>query len=957
MKKLLQVIPFLILALPSFAQEFGIPFSKYYSSKEYNGGIQNFSIGQDQNGLIYVANNFGLLEYDGTTWERHPLPNSTKIRDLLIENNKRIYIAGQGQLGYFRPNHIGRMEFISWITQLPLKYQNVEEVWKIFKIHERLIFCTIKNLFIFDQNGALVNIIESIGEFESFHLSNNQLYFQDSEKGLLKLEKNEAVLLSDKAKLKTELLSGILETTSGELQVFTEKGEIYLFSSQNLNSWSPLNLPKLSKVNKAIRLRNGNIAVGTQYDGLYVLKENGSLELHMNQEKGLQNNTVISIFEDKSGNLWLGHNNGITLLELSLPFRLLGPEKGILGTGYAAKLFQEDIYLGTNIETGKMSGSGEKITKISNSEGQAYSFGQIEGNLLMGHNEGAFLIKNDRADPIPGVKGVWGFLPLKDRPNLILAGTYKGLVLFEEKNGNYFFVRKLKGFEESCRLIQQDELGNIWMSHGYKGIYKLSLSDDLTEVNYKFYGNKEGLPTNLLNSVWKIGGRVVFTTEYGIYIYNPSTDRFEKDAVFSPYFDNEFLITSLVEDPIGNIFYIGNKEVGVLEKQSDGTFQKNHQIFNKIIPLLNDDLQNVSLLRSNEVLFAANEGFIWYKLDINKIMPPTYPAFIKAVYLTKPGDSLLALGKHIEMMEQKFGTEGKGLELPFNQADIRFEFTNSIPNNENTTQFRFWLEGLESEYGEWTNKRDKAYTNLREGKYTFHVQSKDIYGQIAEAIPFNFTVLPPWYRTSLAWFIYLIASVLFILLAYKKVDKQYQKKTQALTARQKKELEEKSKDLRNSQQELEKLKTEKLEVEIENKNKELASATMHLLNKNGFIDQTKSQLSLIIKKSKNQEVKNELQKVIHSIDKNIAEDDDWKQFEIHFDQVHGDFMHRFKRAYPNLSPQEIKLTAYLRMNLSTKEIAFLMNISPRGVEISRYRLRKKLQLERSDNLQEFILKF
>jgi DNA-binding CsgD family transcriptional regulator/ligand-binding sensor domain-containing protein len=937
----------------------GIPFSKYYSSKDYNGGIQNFSIGQDKNGLIYVANNFGLLEYDGTSWDRYALPNSTKIRDILIENNGRIYVAGQGQLGYFRPNDIGKLEFISWIPQLPLDYQNVEEVWKVFKINGNYTFCSFENIFIFDQNGSLISIVESLGDFISFHMSNNQLYFQDSERGLMKLEKNEAILISDKSSLKTDLITGMLESTLGALQIFTERGEVFLLSTQNLSGWNPSSLPKLSKVNKAIRLRNGNIAIGTQYNGLYILKENGSLELHMNIEKGLQNNTVISIFEDRGGNLWIGHNNGITLLELSLPFRLIGPQKGVFGTGYTAKLYKDEIYLGTNVDVIKMSENGENSNKILNSEGQAYSFVLIEKNLLLGHNEGAFFINDNVAENLSGVKGIWCFLPLKDNPHLIIAGTYNGLALFEAKEGKYRFIRKLKGFEESSRLIQQDETGNIWMSHGYKGVYKLSISKDLTEVSSKFYGNKEGLPTNLLNSVWKIGGRVVFTTEYGIYVYNQSSDRFEKDQVLNPYFENDFLITSMVEDPIGNIFYIGNKEVGILEKQADGSYQKNHQIFNKIIPLLNDDLQNVSLLRSNEVLFAANEGFIWYKLDINKVMPPSYPAFIKAVYLTKPGDSLLALGKHIELMEQKFGPEskGKGLKLPFDQADIRFEFTNSIPNNENTTQFRFWLEGLEKEFGEWTYKRDKAYTNLSEGNYTFHLQSKDLYGQISESIPFTFIVLPPWYRTKIAWFIYLMLFVLFIFTTFKRVDILYQKKTQAITAEQRKELEQKSNDLKNSQKELKKLKTEKLEAEIHSKNKELASATMHLLNKNGFIDQTKSHLSQIIKKSKNQEVKNELQKVVQSIDKNIAEDDDWHQFEIHFDQVHGDFMDRFKKVHSSLSPQEIKLTAYLRMNLSTKEIAYLMNISPRGVEIARYRLRKKLQLERSANLQEFILKF
>lgn len=956
MKKVTFSLLFLLYVSSAYTQELGFPFSKYFSSKEYNGGIQNYAISQDQNGIMYVANNFGLLEYDGTRWNRYPIPNSTKIRDLFIETNGRIFIAAQGQLGYFRPNKQGFFEFISWTPRLPLQYQNIEEVWKIYKISNLYVFCSFKAIFIFDQSGNLEKTLEPIGVFNSFHVSNNQFYFQDTEVGLMRLEQQEAVQLTQTEILRQDLVSGVLEKTPGELMIFTEKGDVFLNTQLGTKKWQPYEMPNLNKVNVVLRLRNGNIAIGTQYDGLYILKENGLLEMHMNLQRGLNNNTIISLFEDKAGNIWLGHNNGISLLEISLPFRILGPDSGIFGTGYAAKQVGEDIYLATNVQVSKISGPDHAVSKVINAEGQSYSFHNIENGLLLAHNEGAFVIYNNLASRLDGINGLWTYITLKQNPNLLLAGTYNGLALFEKQGENYKFLRILKGFDESARLIQQDEQGHIWVSHGYKGIFKIQLSEDLTEVNVRFFNNKDGLPTNLLNSVWKIGGRIIFTTEYGIYVYNPETDRFEKDQLINPYFEHDFLITSLVEDPVGNIYYIGLYEAGVLEKQMDGTYIKIKELFNKIIPFLNDDLQNVSLLKSNEVLYAANEGFIWYKKDINKSIPAAFPTFIRAVYLTKPTDSLLFLGKNTTRMEENFGTD-EGLVLAYNQADIRFEYTNTIPNNENTTQFRFKLEGLEDEFSEWTSKRDKAYTNLREGKYTFHVQSKDIYEQLVEANTFSFTVLPPWYRSNAAWFIYLLCFIGFGAITFNRVDKLYQKKTKAITAKQRKELEEKSTDLAQSKRELEKLKTEKLETEIQGKNKELASATMHLLNKNGFIDQTKNQLTQIIKKSQSEEVKNELQKVINSISKNIAEDKDWEQFEIHFDQVHGDFMNRFKKAYPTISPQEIKLSAYLRMNLSTKEIAYLMNISTRGVEISRYRLRKKLNLERSDNLQEFILKF
>lgn len=943
----------------SWAQELGLPFNHYFSSKEYDGGMQNYAIAQNKFGIIYSANNFGLLEYDGSTWDRYALPNSTKIRDLYIENHGRIYIAGQGQLGYFRPSDKGILEFISWVPKLPLKYQNIEEVWKVFKFQDDYVFCSFNAIFIFDQNGELKETLEAKGNFQSFHQINQQLYFQDNEAGLLKLGSDGLIVISSPEIFRNDVIAGILEASANQLHLYMENGKVISYTSQRTQIIPLLQNPKINSINTVSRLKNGDIAIGTQYQGLFILSESNELILHMDKEKGLRNNTILSLFEDRIGNLWVGHNNGISLLELRLPFRMLGRDSGIYGTGYAAIQVQNDIYLGTNIHVKKIPKSGNPFQTVTNADGQSYNFSMIDNDLMLSHNKGGFTIQDNEAKPINGLDGVWNFLPLKDHPSYLLAGTYSGLALYQKVGNSYQFVRRLNGFTESSRLMQQDDQGNIWMSHGYKGVYKIRLSDDLRSVDAKFYGNKEGLPTNLLNSVWKIGGRLVFTTEYGLYQYNPQNDKFEKEKLINPYLERDFLITSLVEDPVGNIFYIGSDEIGVLEKQQNGGFKKHTQLYNRLLLLLNDDLQNVSLVRSNEVLFAGKEGFIWYKKNQNETVPPPYPTFIRSVFITGQADSLIAIGKNIELMNQRFGldTKGKNLVLPFKRSDIRFEFSNSIPNSNLNTQYRFRLEGLEEEFGEWTTKRDKEYTNLREGVYIFYVQSKDVYGQIGDAVPFTFTILPPWYRTNLAYFFYFVGALIFIILGYIRVDKTYQKKTEAITAKQQEELEQKSTDLEQSKQELARLQTEKLEAEIQSKNKELASATMHLLNKNGFIDQTKNQLAQIIKKSKNQEVKNELEKVINSIDKNIAEDNDWEQFEIHFDQVHGDFMERFKKVFPSLSPQEIKLTAYLRMNLSTKEIAYLMNISARGVEISRYRLRKKLNLERSENLQEFILKF
>jgi ligand-binding sensor domain-containing protein/DNA-binding CsgD family transcriptional regulator len=957
--------PFFLIILTlvtwnTLAQSPGLPFSKFYSSKEYQGGIQNFAITQSISGLIYVANNFGLLEYDGTTWRRYSLPNSTKIRDVFIDERGIIYVAGQGEFGFFKPDETGYLKYHSLLEKLPEGSRNLEEIWKIFLVNDMMVFCTFQEIFFFSKNQEFVSAIQGKPDFESFHYTNNTFYTNQIGVGLKILENGKMSPADFGENFGKEIVTGITSLSNNQKLVFTRDNGVFLSNSKTVSRWQA-DIPEKIQINKSLRLKNGNIAIGTQSSGLFILNDLGQTVLHMNKDNGLQNNSILTLFEDLSGNLWIGHNNGITLLELSLPFRLIDQFSDLPGTGYDALLHDGYLYYGTNygLFAEKFdSNSQNPIQKIPGGTGQVYQLTQIQDLLLAAQNDGAFSIKNFKVESVGNLPGIWNFHPLKDYPNMVISGSYNGLMLFEIQGNQLIFKRKLKGFEESSRILEQDTNGDIWMTHGYKGVYRLRLNEALDSLDVKYYGTESGLPTNLLISVWKINNRLIFSTEYGIYNYNSKEDRFEKDIFFANYFDYDFLATSMVEDALGNIFFIGDKEVGVLEKQINGTYVKNHQIFNKILPLLNDDLQNISLIRANEVLFAANNGFIWHKLD-NKNNPSiSFPTMIRSVYLTGLSDSLISQGNYWEKDSLQYSQIAKAIpSIPYHLANIRFEASNPIPNNENTTQFQFWLEGYEEGFGDWTVKRDKAYTNLREGKYIFHVRSKNIFDQIGKSDSYAFRVLPPWYRSYFAYFVYFLLSIVLITLIYKLLDKRFQKKTHQITDAQRKALQQKEYALKTSQEEIERLKNEKLMAEIQSKDKELASATMHLLNKNGFIDHTKTHLNSIIKKSKNQEVKNEIQKVIQSIDKNMAGDNDWEQFEIHFDQVHGDFMSRFKKEYPDLSPQEIKLSAYLRMNLSSKEIAYLMNISTRGIEIARYRLRKKIKLERTDNLQEFILKF
>jgi DNA-binding CsgD family transcriptional regulator len=206
-----------------------------------------------------------------------------------------------------------------------------------------------------------------------------------------------------------------------------------------------------------------------------------------------------------------------------------------------------------------------------------------------------------------------------------------------------------------------------------------------------------------------------------------------------------------------------------------------------------------------------------------------------------------------------------------------------------------------------------------------------------------------------------IAGFLFAILKYQSV--RYRKKQEQKRLADKKKFEEEQRqiayryqlELEKSEKEFIRLKNEKLEVEIEHKNAELASATMNLVQKKEFILKLKSELQQLQKTNMVAEDQPELKKLLKTLAEEEKLNKEWEHFARHFNSVYGDFLSVLKSRFPELKPHELQLCAYLRMNLSSKDIAPLLSISVRGVEIGRYRLRKKLNLKTEENLAQFLL--
>jgi DNA-binding CsgD family transcriptional regulator len=265
-------------------------------------------------------------------------------------------------------------------------------------------------------------------------------------------------------------------------------------------------------------------------------------------------------------------------------------------------------------------------------------------------------------------------------------------------------------------------------------------------------------------------------------------------------------------------------------------------------------------------------------------------------------------------------------------------------------QFRYRLSGFDEDFGTWTTAAIKEYTNLKVGTYQFYIQTYNSRGEIITSLPLWIEVAPSFYKGPLAQLLY-VALGIFILYQIYRLQRQYYRGKQARMEQAK------QKELAQKQQELQELKEEQIKSELSHVNNLLAASTMNLVVKNEFMENIKEGIRQAKITDKVEEKQRALERIIKEIDTTLKVQEDWKQFEHHFDRVHGDFLKRLTTQFTDLTPGEQKLCAFLRLKMDTKEIANLMAISTRGVEVTRYRLRKKFNLETQQNLAKFILEY
>lgn len=896
--------------LVSQAQQLTPPI-KNYTSLEYSAASQNWDLAIDSTGIIYAANNDGLLVYDGQQWELNKLRSGSIIRSVIAHSGK-IFTGSYKEFGFWQREDTGVMKYTSLMPLMKDHQMQNEEIWDIVPFNGSLYFRSFGAIYQYD--GEKITPLQNVLT-NAMVVFENQLFLSLGRRGVFTLAadgnitpvQDQDVLggrtVIDFAVDGNQLLLG----TSKGLYTYND-GKISVYNDQKLNEQL-----ESDELNHILKISDNEFAFATVKNGiLFYNRKIQEIQIY-NRNSGLQNNTILSMAMHK-GKLWLGLDNGIDVIDLESPVKFYTDHSGELGAVYDLTFMLSQIYLASN--TGVYELKDDKLVLLNGAEGHSWNLEVINNVMYSNHNKGTYKIDGKELIPVEERTGSFTTVQPPDKGEEILIGNYTGISVYNPVTQQ---VHQLSDVKFPVRKIVFENPGVLWAAHPYEGLYRIGVQEDLEEITFLEKVKDIDKKGNYRADVFKINNQIAVFQDNVWYKYNTLLDSLHVFEEIKDYNNHRLLL----EDRSGYWFTntISNSIV-----YTDFKSQKLKLAFRELNERLVKGNENLIRLNDSIYFITLNDGF--GQINLKELLRVKEQEDVSKPIIYSLTDTE---GSYI--IKQP-------VSIPFKQArDVNVRI--ALPDSD-AMELRYELEGKNGNKGKVV-EGNLNFQNLSYGDYSLKLYAVSPQGKNSEITKFNFEVLPPWYLSNLMKVVYLLMLCGIIALVFWYNKRKLKKHQRMLEQKFRQEHEER---LRN-------IEKERLVHEINSKRKELANTTMIGAKKNEVLMEIQGELNRDKDKFSNQfRIKHIMNKINHA----IKSKDEWKLFETNFNELHEDFSKELLKTYPQLSNKDLKLCSYLKMNLSSKEIAPLMGISVRGVEVHRYRLRKKMKLDSKENLTNFLIK-
>ena len=788
----------------------GLKYYRNYSPEEYRYQPQNWCIIQDRSGIIYTANNGGVMEYDGVSWTLIPVPNQV-VRSLAVDDDGTIFVGGVNELGYLDQDSRGQLKYISLVQRLEKRARDFGNVWRIHAVGEGVFFRTSKYLFCWNPQKKQMNILLESQRGEEDRIRGSftcgaRLLVRQGSVGLLELQKDsfktivEAGVFDD---LGPVFVMVPFDTAGEKILIGTREKGLFIFDGNTLKEF-PTEVDdylKDKQIYHGTRLSQspGDIAIASLSGGIVIMDLQGKLKSLFTIDSGLLDNSVKYLFEDSQGNLWAALENGLAKIEYSVPLSVYDDKSGLPGLVLSVTRCSRGLYAGTTRGLFHLGPNDSQFKPVTGVPVTCWSLLSIGDSVLAAADSGVYQLKNQSIRKVTD-RASYALHRSRQDPRRVWVGmgTNPGSLVLkpssqksqgDEWTEEYIFEK----VNRQTRTIIEDTAGDLWLGTRSPGVVKIILPDKGNIHNYKVktYDTSHGLPRGEIQ-VCRAAGHVLFGTKEKLLRFDEQGNRFIPDLTLGEEFSSRLIDVYRLEEDRKGIIRIHSKgrDYQAVPKPGHG-----YDIEEKSLARIPISAQVNAIypdpLENNITWFASHKGLIRFDSNLKKETREEFGTVIRKVLVngTPQFYNKLAAKNQQDVPV-----------IAFKDRNLRFDFAAPFFQDETRLTYSFILAGYETRWTEEVKETFKEYTNLDAGIYTFRVKGKNIYGDFGREASFTFRIQIPWYWS---WWAFLSYGLLFFLVLFLTVKWRSNKLKQE-KKRLEQVIEERTREINTKNQQLQK---------------------------------------------------------------------------------------------------------------------------------------------------------
>jgi PAS domain S-box-containing protein len=715
---------------------------------------------------MYFSLGGEILEYDGVSWRTIKMIRNETPYDMKMFQNKRIFVAGNNEFGYLTSDNQGNTIYKS-LTHLITDKSYFLGAFRNIRTTSKFVYFQAENAIVqLNPNTENIRVFkkETNGQYSAGFVYDDAYYVHLKNEGLIKIGDNELRPASQSEFFrKISPINSAIQLEDNQLLLSTQNSGLFVYQPESDNSPTkfPIKEDNFFVNNSISRIADtGNsIIIGSMKKGAILFDRKGNVIQRFDDTNQLQNNYIRSIALDFNKNIWLTLSRGISKVEESTDLSYWNEATGLKDIVEDIIRYDNTIYIAThqNVYYLNSNNKPQAVENIAPGINWDFLVTSNPKSLLLGSQNGVYEIKGNKANLIAKGAHAWVILQSEFNPKRFYTVLDEAFISFIFENNKWVLEGKWEGINENIRGIVESTNGEIWLGTFRNGIIRITPDPKhiTRPLKTRYYNLTDGLKSLKNILPFKYNDKIVWGTETGLFTHNNETDSFEPFCELGEQFCNGTSeVFHFKQMPDGTIWIIplenSKADIGYLKPNGNGVYEWHFAPFRRIPHML---LVTFYVEESGVVWIGGSEGLYRYNPSLDtKDYTKSYNCFIRKVIART--DSIVYGGSNIDSTIYL-----KSAELSYAYNTIKFEFAAPFFDQEERTLFSFMLEGYDKDWSPWSRQTEKEYTNLSEGNYVFKVKARNVYDVQSKIDSYNFTILPPFYRTLWAYIFYCLAII------------------------------------------------------------------------------------------------------------------------------------------------------------------------------------------------------